>query len=270
MEGTEKISAELMQGIQADIARDLFAALETMDEDAEYAAIADAITDELITMKRLDAVHREAAEATKNAAVVWPYLEGQWFSYFVAWYRYYTDVLGLELDSIWQIEEQIQFGCVYPLGRYVVISRRPECIHRNAAGQLHRDGGPAIRYADGFSVFALNGVRVPEWLACTPEGEIDPVKFAEIENAEIRREFVRKVGVERIASSCGAEVKDKQGNYELVLVDLGGRTGKVPYLKMLNPSIGVWHLEGVAPGITTVAEALKWRNGGPLTPSQLT
>ena len=210
------------------------------------------------------------AQVWDQVGAIWPYLDGQWFSYFVAWYRYCKDVLGLSVASIWQIEDQMDFGCVYPLSKFVVVSRRPQCIHRNAAGRLHCDAGPAIRYQDGFSVYALNGVRVPEWLAVKSESEIDPREFAKIENAEVRREFVRKVGIERIATTCGSVCLDKQGDYELLSVNLGGTTGECSYLKMLNPSIGVWHLEAVPPEIDTVAKALSWRNQSDLTPVQLT
>ncbi len=52
----------------------------------------------------------------------------------------------------------------------------------------------------------------------------------------------------------------------MLVLDLGdGRTR--PYLKMLNPSIGVWHVEGVAPAVRTVQEALNFRNG--LTAEQI-
>ncbi|WP_213083536.1 hypothetical protein, partial [Escherichia coli] len=35
----------------------------------------------------------------------------------------------------------------------------------------------------------------------------------------------------------------------------------------LNPSVGVWHVEGVHPRCATVQGALNWRNG--LTPEQI-
>ena len=94
--------------------------------------------------------------------------------------------------------------------------------------------------------------------------------IAKIENAEVRREFVRKVGIERIATACGSICLDKQGDYELLSINLGGSTGECSYLKMLNPSIGVWHLEAVPPEVDTVAKALAWRNQSDLAPIQLT
>lgn len=201
---------------------------------------------------------------------VFPYLSGQWMSNYVVLHRYYREVLQLDLPSIWQIEDQIHFGGVFPLSKFVVIFPRPEFIHRNSSGLLHCDNGPALRYADGFSLFCLNGVLVPEWLVSKSATNIDPREFAKIENAEVRREFVRKVGIERIAQSCEAVILDKQDAYELLSIDLGGATGKCPYLKMLNPSTGVWHLEAIGKAIITVEAALKWRNQSDLIPEQLT
>lgn len=42
------------------------------------------------------------------------------------------------------------------------ISAKPEFVHRDEQGRLHCNTGAAIRYPDGFSVFAIHGVRVPE------------------------------------------------------------------------------------------------------------
>ena len=148
------------------------------------------------------------------------------------------------------------------------LSHKPTRIRVNHSG-LHCDGGPAALYPDGWAVWALNGVGVPQWLAEQRAEDIDPSRLVEIENAEVRREFVRKVGLERILYKMKARILDKQGDYELVLLELGDDRRR-PYLKMLNPSIGVWHAEGVLPICKTVAEALAWRNGTAEIPVALT
>jgi len=74
----------------------------------------------------------------------------------------------------------------------------------------------------------------------------------------------------------GSIVLDKQENiegvctYELHEMDLGGTTGKWPYLKMLNPSIGVWHMECVDKTCKTVKDAIRWRNQSELDPEIIT
>jgi hypothetical protein len=58
-------------------------------------------------------------------------------------------------------------------------------------------------------------------------------------------------------------VLDTQGNYSLLAVMLGNDVRSAcNFLKMLNPSIGVWHMEGVPNNIRTVRDALLWRNNG--------
>ena len=200
---------------------------------------------------------------------IWPYLDGQFFSYWSAWADYFRDVLHLNLTEYWQVKDQTILGMVYPLKEHVIICERPKIISLKN-GVLHNDGGPSVYYKDGTSVWSLNGVRVPQWIAETPESEIDPSKFAELKNAEHRREFVRKVGIERIAKHCNAKLLDKQGTYELLSIDLGEDVGRWPYLKMLNPSINTWHMECVDREIKTVQEAIVWRNQSELVPEQLT
>ena len=46
------------------------------------------------------------------------------------------------------------------------------------------------------------------------------------------------------------------------MIDLKGETGKWPYLKMKNPSIGCYHLECVAQECKTVQEAINFRASG--------
>ena len=48
-----------------------------------------------------------------------------------------------------------------------LVADRPVCLHRNAAGQLHGDGHAAVAWPDGYAIYALHGVRVPETLAVT-------------------------------------------------------------------------------------------------------
>jgi hypothetical protein len=136
-------------------------------------------------------------------------------------------------------------------------------------GRLHGDGVPAVLWESGEQLHFLNGVLVPEGVALTPAGELDCRLVVETRNVEVRREVVRKIGIERVVTELGAVCVDRQGDYELLLLDLGdGR--RRPFLKMRNPSVGVFHVEGVHPNCRTVREALTWRNGTDAPPSILT
>lgn len=201
---------------------------------------------------------------------VWPMLDGQYMSYWVAWANYIRDVLNLKLIDYSIIADQVDFGMVFPLeDGTVVYSDRPTEIHLNSSG-LHKDFGPAVKYLDGTMVWMLNGVKCPEDLVMTKPEKLDCKKWIQHDNAEVRREFVRKIGVERLLVKLGGTKLDTAGDYELHEIDLGGSIGKWPALKMLNPSIGVWHVEWVDKACKTVDAALAWRNHGEAHPAQLT
>jgi len=138
------------------------------------------------------------------------------------------------------------------------------------AKQLHCEDGPAVHWPAGEdNYFYLNAVHVPRELVETPARELDPRTLLRERNAQVRREIVRKVGIERVCDALEARCLDSAGDYELLLLDLqDGRTR--PFLKMKNPSVGVYHIEGVAPECQTVAEALAWRNQSDVPPSVLT
>jgi len=205
--------------------------------------------------------HSTIQAINKNEiSYVYPYMEGQIFSFSVYFYRYFRDVLGIKYDVDFELlEDSINFGLIYPLeSGIVVISDRLKEISRKD-DVLHCDKGPAWEYRDGSKGWNLNGVNVPQWLAETPAEQLDPLEFAKIDNVEVRREFVRKLGVERLIQKLGAKEIDKEGDYSVLEVDLGDQVGAWRYLKMLNPSLGVWHMECVGRDCSTVRDAINFR-----------
>lgn len=79
---------------------------------------------------------------------------------------------------------------------WAFICARPECIHCDDRGRPHCETGAAIRYPDGFSIFAIHGVRVPERIIVAPKS----ITTAEIEseaNAEVRRVMIQRYGTGR-------------------------------------------------------------------------
>lgn len=187
----------------------------------------------------------------------------------------YMQRIGIEYDADWEFDAWKNFilksGVFATVLRENVayLCRRPNLVKVNASFDLHNPSGPAISWRDGYEEYALNGVFVDKELVMTPGENLDPVILVKEKNAEIRREIVRKIGIERVVQKLGAEVIDKQGEYELLLLNIGdGR--KREYLKMQNPSIATYHIEGVPVGTKTVAAALAWRNGRQDAPSKLT
>jgi hypothetical protein len=203
---------------------------------------------------------------------VWPYMDGSFWAPWAAYFEYMDEVVGvIDCPEYQVIKDLTCLGLLYPFEDICVVTEKPSEINLKD-GRLHKDGGPALSYADGFSVWALNGVRVSQELAETPHHKLDPAIILHEKNAEVRREIVRKIGIERISEALNSEVIDAKDGYELVVIDLQDETKRRrPYLKMVNPSIeGVYHMEGVPPEIKTVDQALAWRNGTDKSPIVLT
>jgi len=201
---------------------------------------------------------------------VYPYLNLQFWAGYFGYYEFMNKELELKLDKQkeWDLLISLKdLSWVYPFKDFCVISEKPTEIYMKN-GLLHNEKGMSVEYADGFGVYSLNGVRVSKELVMTSAEQLDPQLIVKETNAEIRREIVRKIGIERVCQKLNAKVLDKQDNYELLNLDLGNRIR--PYLKMLNPSIGTYHIEGVHSDCKTVEQALNWRNQTEENPIVLT
>jgi hypothetical protein len=118
----------------------------------------------------------------------------------------------------------------------------------------------------------LNGDNVPDWMVLKKDTEIDPLEITKLNNAEQRRELVRKIGYDRLAHKLGGKVLDRKemfiSNGESMfrhvyeVVKLKGVDWVV--LKMINPSLStmdnpVYHIEGLPNTIKTVEQAINFR-----------
>jgi hypothetical protein len=196
-----------------------------------------------------------------SKSFTWPSLSGQFDAPFFSFYDYVDQVLGIKLDpDFYELIKSVDFGLIYPIEGFCIFSERLEGVSLNSTGVLHCEKGPALRYQDDFEIYALNGVIVPKDLVLTPADKLDPKLIVKERNAEVRKEIVRKIGMERVLDHLKSKLVDEIPGYQLVYLDIDKETQR-PYLKMKNPSTGVWHVEGVPPGTKSCREALAWRNG---------
>jgi hypothetical protein len=108
--------------------------------------------------------------------------------------------------------------------------------------RLHCDNEPAVRWPDGWTVYAIHGIRVPRSVVENPES----ITFRAIEqerNAEDRRVMVERYGWGRYMADCRSQVVDAvpedhpilglQGA-RLIHKELLGEPEPLVYLEMLN------------------------------------
>lgn len=208
-----------------------------------------------------------------------PYLTGSYESAIFSFYDYMINEVKVEIDQeilekylLWQSTSK--FGLIYPLDSVWIVSQKPIQYSFNDKNQYHCDGGPAVTYADGLKMWCLNGVTVSQELAETPEEDLTIDMFINETNADIKAEFVRKYGVERMLS-FGKQVDDytnySKDDYpfwhasEYQLWDMAVLFDGLdyqPYLKMLNQTTKIWHVEAVSPECRTIQDAMTERFGG--------
>lgn len=209
----------------------------------------------------------------------YPYQDGSFYSSVISFYDFFLEEVGVDTTddlrekfNAWR--DTTELGLIYPLDGVCIVSEKPTTIHINEDNQLHCENGPAIEYSGhgDFTIYSLNGVTVPEWLVMTPEEELDIDDYNKIKNADVRTEFVRKFGIERMLDKFGKKI-DTYENYnhewwdksEYELWDMAKAFGGVdyaPHLRMLNQTTKIWHVEAVSPSCSNLSEAIKERFGG--------
>jgi hypothetical protein len=210
-----------------------------------------------------------------------PWQSGSFFAATFSFYDFMFEEVGVEIDAelyakykTWEATSQL--GCIYPMEEYTIVCEKPTEIHLNADNRLHRDGGPALTYAGrgDLKVYSLNGVRVPEYIAVTPEEKLDLEYYKTIQNADVKAEFVRKAGIERFKSLgklldtyqnyTGSEYEWwHKSQYELWDMEaIFDGLSSAPYLSMVNQTTSIFHFEGVSPDCQDLKSAIKQRLGG--------
>lgn len=188
--------------------------------------------------------------------------------------RIWNITIPSDLMELLQLrKEMLALGMIYPMGNAVIVSQKPTHWSYNEADQLHNSSGPSFAYAGNYpaNAYHLNGVAVPEWLACTNEGEIDIKMYKEIQNADVKAEFIKKVGIERMLQygtmidtykNYDNEIWNKS-EYEIWdMKDIFPNVEFAPHLKMVNQTTGIWHVEALDPSCRKIPEAMKFRLEG--------
>src|SRR3990167_781108 len=183
----------------------------------------------------------------------------------IGYYKYFEKYGLLPTDNNFKIfniwyDLACSCGWCYTFENMVFVCEKPLKLFLNQQDRLHMDGGMAIEYSDGYGLWVLNGTIVPKYLAETKSESLDIEFFKKETNVEVRAAFIRKYGIDRL-SNMGNK-KDTLGTYELLdMAPIFKNVGYAPYLKMVNPSTGTYHIEGVHPSCMTIEQAINWRAG---------
>ena len=192
-----------------------------------------------------------------NVKFIWPYFDCQFFTSFFGFYDFCAQELGIKLlKKYYLLRNCMKYGMVFPMNSLCIVCQPFTEIHiRN--GNLHHETRPALSYNGITNIYCMNGVAIPPKYILTPAAQLDVKEILAEPNVEVRRELIRKIGIEQFLAHLPHKIIDKKNGYELLDVELSPMVKNARYLKMNNPSIGTWHVEAVEG--STVQEALDFR-----------
>jgi hypothetical protein len=116
----------------------------------------------------------------------------------------------------------------------VIACERPLSISRDERGRLHNEAGPAMEFRDGWEIYAVHGVRVPDWIIAEPSRLTIAAIHAE-KNTEIQRVMIERYGWDRYADECAAKLIDHDERWGTLMRRESGE-GAVTFLKVINRS----------------------------------
>ena len=178
----------------------------------------------------------------------------------LAFYQFFRDEVGIkEADAVSNLIELANHcGWLNVYEDVVVFQHRPEVIKFDEQNRLHGETGPAIRFRDGYSVYAWHGVRIPaEWIE--NKASLTPKMALTWENVEQRRCAIEILGWHNVLAGLKSKVIDADNDPEigtLIEVDIP-EIGKERFLKVLCGTKREFALP-VPPDMKTALQAQAW------------
>jgi hypothetical protein len=143
-----------------------------------------------------------------QADLTWFY--GQWDASWIAFYEFgrrigvqYEESTAQALDAYIAIAQSA--GWWWPYKDVCIMTDRPTEIIRDPQSRLHNEDGPALKYSDGYSLYAWHGTRVPEWVIETDTSTWTLDQLLKEPNSEIRRAAIERFGWDAFIAQSGIE-----------------------------------------------------------------
>lgn len=139
---------------------------------------------------------------------VYDFCYGSLDAHWLGFYDYFDRVLKIEgLEIIHDLIDMAKVNWWLPFEEVCFISRNPLEYHFDDDNNLHNDYGPAIRYKDGFSIYCVHGVNIPEKVIMAPKSQTIK-EILDEDNVEVKRIRIEKFGWSNFLEEIGAKVID--------------------------------------------------------------
>lgn len=166
------------------------------------------------------------------------------------------------LDATFTLAEEC--CCVWPAEKVLFVCCKPKSLHVEHM-QLHHDEKPAIEWPDGFAIYALHGVNIPEHLF-RARHQMPIEEIVQEHNIAVRSALLNSINAERLVTELGGNLihEDKFG--QLYRTQIAGIREPIHIVRLQNStpepdgSFRIYHLR-VPPSIGCAKEAVAWSFG---------
>ncbi|WP_293074622.1 DUF6745 domain-containing protein [Moorena sp. SIO3H5] len=178
-------------------------------------------------------------------------------------FDFYISVLNCpHHQTTWEIFQSLVKHCswMFPCENICFVCDRPTKVSFDTQDRLHREGQPAMEFADGFSLYSYHGVTLPEKYGTVNPNQWQAGWLLEEPNAELRRILIEGIGYARICQDLEAQRLDSWQEYTLLTINNDIDIEPIFLLKMTCPSTNFVHIIRVPPHVESAREAIRWVN----------
>jgi len=109
-------------------------------------------------------------------------------------------------------------GWWWSFGSVVIISSAPTVLRRDPEHRLHCEDGPALAYPDGWTIWAIHGVSVPQRVVTRARSlSVDEIVYEP--DLDVRRAMLERFGYERFVRKAGLKPVQTDGFGRLYRLD---------------------------------------------------
>jgi hypothetical protein len=139
----------------------------------------------------------------------WGWTDDSWLAHYEAFVRAEPSAFDARMlrrfRSLVEVREAV--GVFFAFDRTAICCDNPVGLETDGSGRLHSPDGPAVRYADGWSLWSWRGVRVDQDVIERPE-TVTVARIEREENVELRRVMVERIGWQRYVQESGLKPID--------------------------------------------------------------
>ena len=166
----QKVGREVRQEVEQEVVQEVWREVGQEVEQEVWQEVGREVRQEVgrevrqeVEQEVVQEVWQEVEQEKLKYYIFGSYLSS-WYYDWYSFYDYFHRIKAIKNEKFLKLKEGVKgiFEVIYLKG-YCLVSTCPEYVKKKA-GRLHNEHGPAVKFRDGYSVYALNGVRFPKKL----------------------------------------------------------------------------------------------------------